>query len=199
MAKNVPFSIRLSPRLAVALDRVAEHLNCSPSQMAEALLRRSDAHQKEILAVSLPGPFPEKRNIRLTPETRNLLRQVGDGIEPAAYVRQVLGYFLTNLDVLRATFPTLRALSDEDLAPEPAPGEERGRIARGTPIRAGPAPGAFWGLVLLVGVMVAIPLLLYGVIILIEWLNDRRMKGRAKQAEDKDDGQKPPSPEGLAD
>ncbi len=113
---NILLSVRLSPPLAAALDRATQHLNCSPSQLVEVLLKRSESYQKELLGAALEGPFPEKINLRLSPEAMEQLRRLtgysevraGEfvyGIEPSVYIRSALGYFLSTPEALQAVFP----------------------------------------------------------------------------------------------
>ena len=73
---NVLVLIRLSPQFAAALDRATEYLDLSPSQLVEMLLKRSEPYQKELLRAPLEGPFPEKINLRLSPEVMHLLRRL---------------------------------------------------------------------------------------------------------------------------
>ncbi len=73
---NILLSVRLSSWLAAALDRAAEYLDLSPSQLVEMLLRGSGAYREELLKTPVQGPFTEKRNLRLRPETIQQLRRL---------------------------------------------------------------------------------------------------------------------------
>lgn len=91
---NVLVSVRLSPRLAAMVDRAVGQLECSPSSLVEALLERSETRRDEILKLVPPGPFTEKRNLRLTPDAVNRLsRLAGDTVEASVFIRQVFAYF----------------------------------------------------------------------------------------------------------
>ena len=93
---TVLVSVRLSPELATMVDRAAEHLECSPSGLVEALLERSKARREDIVKWVPQGPFTEKRNLWLTPDTVNLLAHLaGDTIEASGFIRQVLAYFFS--------------------------------------------------------------------------------------------------------
>jgi len=113
---NSLLSVRLSPRLAAILDRATEHLDCSPSQLVEMLLRRSGTYQDELLKTSLQGPFTEKRNLRLRPEAIQQLRRLtryrktpsGEpvyDIEPSIYIRSVLAYFFSRPQAFQSIVP----------------------------------------------------------------------------------------------
>ncbi len=113
---NSLLSVRLSPRLAAILDRATEHLDCSPSQLVEMLLRRSGTYQDELLKTSLQGPFTEKRNLRLRPEAIQQLRRLTRyrktpseepvyDIEPSVYIRSVLAYFFSRPQAFQSVVP----------------------------------------------------------------------------------------------
>lgn len=149
---NTMISVRLSPSLAAALDRAAERLDCSPSHLVEVLLRGSEAHHKSILEFPLKGPFPEKVNLRMSPEAMHNLRGLtGDtkvrsgefvyGIAPSYFMRSMLAYFFfSSPEALQTVFPNVageqewaRLLEDqeEDIPRRPqssretAPGDPR--------------------------------------------------------------------------
>ena len=148
---SVLISVRLSPGLAGALDRATEYLDLSPSQLVEVLLKRSGAYQKEFLKVPLKGPFPEKINLRLSPEAMDQLRRLtgyrelrpGEfvyGIERGVYIRSLIAYFFATPKALQTVFPNApeveqwaRLLEDqeEDIPRRPqssretAPGDPR--------------------------------------------------------------------------
>lgn len=122
---NILVSVRLSSRLAKALDRAADYLECTPSQLVEALLRASEAHHKAILDVPVEGPFAQKRNLRLSPEAMTQLRRLAGyrhvhagefvfAIEHSVYVRSMLAYFFSSPRAFQAVLPN--ALPGEEWA-----------------------------------------------------------------------------------
>jgi|GEM_PF-5444655 len=113
---NTSLSVRLSARLAAILDRATEHLDCSPSQLVEMLLRGSETYKDELLKIPVQGPFPEKRNLRLRPEAIQQLRRLtiyredpSGGpvydIERSTYVRSVLAYFFSTPQAFQSVLP----------------------------------------------------------------------------------------------
>ncbi len=113
---NESLSVRLSPRLAAILDRATEHLDCSPSQLVEMLLRGIGTYQDELLKTSLQGPFTEKRNLRLNPEAIQQLgrltgyREDPSGkpfydVERSTYIRSMLSYFFSKPQAFQSVVP----------------------------------------------------------------------------------------------
>ncbi len=113
---NILLSVRLSPRLAAILDRATQHLDCSPSELVEMLLRGSRAYQEELLRIPVQGRFTEKRNLRLRPETIQELRRLtgykedpfGEpvyDIERSTYIRSTLAYFFSNSQAFQSVVP----------------------------------------------------------------------------------------------
>ncbi len=113
---NFPLSVRLPTRLATALGWISEYLDLSPSQLVEMLLRGSGAYQEELLKTPVQGPFTEKRNLRLRPETIQQLRQLTRyrhvpsagsvyDIEPSVYIRSMLAYFFSKPQAFQSVVP----------------------------------------------------------------------------------------------
>ncbi len=128
---NISLSVRLSPRLAAILDRASEHLDCSPSQLVEMLLRGSGTYQGELLKTHVQGPFTEKRNLRLSPEAIQQLRRLTGyretpagqpvyDVERSIYIRSMLAYFFSTPKAFQSVVPNAppveqwtRVLEDE--------------------------------------------------------------------------------------
>ncbi len=113
---NVLVSIRLSPRLDATLARATEHLDCSPSELVEMLLRGSGAYQGELLKTHVQGPFTEKRNLRLSPEAIQQLRRLTGyredpsgksvyDVERSTYIRSMLLYFFSKPQAFQSVVP----------------------------------------------------------------------------------------------
>ncbi len=146
---NILVSIRLPSRLATAVDRAAEALELSPSQLVERLLHMSGPYERELLKVPLEGPFPVKINLRLSPEGMNKLRQLtaykeirsGEfayGIQTSIYLRSLLAYFFSRPDAFRAAFPNAPKAEDWSRLSED---KEEGTMRRVRPFRRAPRPG----------------------------------------------------------
>ncbi len=187
---TVLMSVRLSPGLAAVLDQVAAHLERSPSQIVEALLRESETHRDKILKAPIAGPFSQKMNLRLSPEAvarlRTLTMPGGEStsrIEPSTFVRFMLAHFLSP-EALRSAFPDAPELiaQVEKLAQQ----GEMIRTARPTKVLLGPVPGPPGGVLLLLAI-VLLPLLVLGVMALLEWVNRRRTETPGKLAGGEDD------------
>ena len=175
---TVLVSVRLSPALAAALDRAGGRLECSPSRLVEALLERSEPRREDILKVAPPGPFSEKRNLRLSPQAmEQLTRLVGDAIEPSVFIRYLLADLFSSPE---------RAWLFEDQGPDTArPKAERptGRVSRVPPrvTRTVPVPRGHPLVAFLVLLFILLlPLLVEGLHALITWLNDRRASARPR-------------------
>ncbi len=113
---NILLSVRLSPRLSAILDRVTQHLDCSPSQLVEMLLRGSGTYREELLEIHVQGPLTEKRNLRLSPEAIQQLRRLTGcrelpsggsvyDVEPSVYIRSLLGYFFSKPQAFQSVVP----------------------------------------------------------------------------------------------
>jgi hypothetical protein len=113
---NILFSVRLSPRLAAILDRATEHLDCSPSELVEMLLRGSGAYQGQLLKTHVQGPFTEKRNLRLRRAAIQQLRRLTGyredpsgkpfyGVERSTYIRSMLAYFFSKPQAFQSVVP----------------------------------------------------------------------------------------------
>ncbi|MFI5339683.1 MAG: hypothetical protein ACHQ7N_07585 [Candidatus Methylomirabilales bacterium] len=191
---TILMSVRLSPRLAAALDHLAAHLGHSPSEIVETLLGQSEAHRDTILRGPVAGPFSEKINLRLHPEAMTRLRALAAGAsggtpstEPSTFVRLMLGHFLAP-ETLRADFPQVadRLAQDEALEAE----DQGGRTGRPTEVFLGPVPGP-QGVFLFLLVTVGLPLLILGIIALVDWLQRRRTETREKLAGGEDTPREP--------
>ena len=171
---NILLSVRLSPRLAAVLDRVTDHLDCSPSQLVEMLLRGSGAYQEELLKTPVQGPFTEKRNLRLRPETIQQMRRLtrcrdlpsGGSVydlEPSVYIRSVLVYFFSKPQAFQSLVPNApRAEEWARILEE----EERMLRARQTPRVAPPGDPSVGILILL------LPLLILLIIGIMDFFKD---------------------------
>lgn len=171
---TVLVSVRLSPELAAAVDRAARRLEGTPSGLVEALLDRSEPRREEILKAAPPGPFTEKRNLRLSPETLDRVRRLaGDTTEPSVFIRQVLAYFFSVPDWARLL------LGDNGRSPAHDTRGTASSSRRDGHRAAPPPPGIAPGhplVAFLVLFVLLLPLLVTAVEALIRWLRRRRAR-----------------------
>jgi predicted transcriptional regulator len=171
---TVLMSVRLSPELASKVDRAAEHLECSPSRLVEALLAMAEAPRERIAQEAPEGPFTERRNFRLRPETMSLLGPLaGEAVEASGFIRQMLAYFLSTREWSQL-FAEHHGTDESEATPEAASPPSRSR-AKERHVR-----GQLQGSPLALGMLLLallLPLLITGVQWLLEWERRRRTTG----------------------
>ncbi len=151
---NHLLSVRLTLQLAATLDRMAGHLGCSPSRLVERLLCGGEPYQTEVLKSRMQGPFPEKRNLRLSPGAIQRLRRLTGDTESGAYIRSLLAYFFSHPHAFRAVVPI--APREEAWAHLL---EEAGPTARTAETHRAARPGHSWAGILFLS-MLLVPLVI---------------------------------------
>jgi predicted DNA-binding protein len=183
---RVAFSIRFPTELAEALDRIAEHGGQSRSDLVETVIVGVDAEDREaIVKTPVVGAPTEKRNLRLSAEALQQLKQLSGDLAPSDFLRRTIAY------VVRMVPPEWR----QGAAPSgnghgPASSRmRRGPHARQADAEVGQTHGAAIGLVV-VAVLVA-----FGALVaFIVWLICRRTEPPSPEPGDDRRGQLPPGP-----
>ncbi len=104
---SVLVTVRFPARLSVALDRVAARGKSSPSHLVDRLAAASQMHQEAILKGPVEGPFADKRNFRLRPETVGELQRLGGAAGAPEFLRRMVGFFFARPQVLRSVVANL--------------------------------------------------------------------------------------------
>ncbi len=174
---TVLVSVRLPFSLASILDHLAHRLERTPSQVLDTLIQRVEGSLDEILKVAVDGPFPEKRNLRLSRGATDQLKRATGIAEPGRFIRSLLGYFFSRPEAVRAVFPDAPVgdewarLLEEAVRGKPQATDAK-NIPRPTPRPRGPRPGTAGAgaVLLLLAIMV---LFIIGIRLLVIWLIDR--------------------------
>jgi hypothetical protein len=83
-------SVRLTPRLARALDHAADRKGCPPGRLIEVVIQAVEAHREEVLKTPLYGPLSQKKTFRVDPEALARLKALAGDLEPSAFLRLAL-------------------------------------------------------------------------------------------------------------
>lgn len=90
---RIAFSVRFPVELAEALDQIAERGRCSRSDLVETLIGDVDAEDREaIIKTPVVATSSEKRNLRLSPNALQRLRELAGDIAPSDFLRRTITY-----------------------------------------------------------------------------------------------------------
>lgn len=90
---RVAFSIRFPPELVEALDRIAERRGQSRSDLVEILIRDMDAEDRvAVVRTTVVGAPTERRNLRLSTESLQRLKELAGDLEPSDFLRRMVAY-----------------------------------------------------------------------------------------------------------
>lgn len=98
-------SMRLSPRLAAALDYVVRRYRCTPGELIEELLfdEENTVARADLLAVEAPGPFTAKRTFRISPRALSRLKELtGRDLDESEALRRLLAHGFSQAGILSA-------------------------------------------------------------------------------------------------
>ena len=170
---NFQLSVRLPTWLTTVLDRAAEYLDLSPSQLVGGLLQGGEPYHEEFLKIQVEGPFSEKRHLRLSPEAVNQLRQLAQyrrvppgefvySIKPSVCIRSMLAFFFSSPEAFQAVVPNAPRGEEWARLYE----EDEAQIPRTSTFpRAAPPWGSWVGILLLLAILV---LLLFEILDLVK-------------------------------
>jgi len=93
---RVAFSIRFPAKLAEALDRIAQRRGLSRSDLVETMIRGMDAEDREaIVKTTVIGAPTDKRNLRLSADALQHLKQLAGDLEPSDFLRRTIASLAT--------------------------------------------------------------------------------------------------------
>ncbi len=212
---NFQLSVRLPTWLTTVLDRAAEYLDLSPSQLVGGLLQGGEPYHEECLKVPVEGPFPEKKNLRLTRECVAQLRRLTgyrevragefvSNIEVSVYIRSMLAFFFASPEAFQAVVPNAPRGEEWARLYE----EDEAQIPRPVKLPRGAGSGGSWvGILLLLAILV---LLLFEILDLVKQPKRRKAPrprtpsppppprgGQARLAGDEEDRPEQSSEEGT--
>jgi len=173
---RVALSVRFSRDLAAVLDHIAERGKASRSDVVETVIRAAEPEDRAAIIETTVGPPTEKRNLRLSAEAQERLKQLAGDMAPSEFLRRMIAY------AVNSDFPEWRLEFSGDTDPEAQPDSHSPEAADYDPIPPGSALPI--GLIVLGALLVLAALGSF-----VFWLIDRSSERRSRGSDSGPQGQ----------